>query len=201
MAMHRPMIKGTTEILEKARESDTIFNGCPSCQHDLVLKQLRTWGTVFMIPLAPRKKIRFVYECSQCAETFDPAFRKSLVNRSKYLQLTEDDLLQMQDSFSLLILASILAADGQLSTTEKNLLYTFISRLDSDTRLHLSQVSHFSEEAPTQEKVWEQLDLFRDCFRDALRKEALDAVTCFLQQQELGMQEKKLLYLYERHWN
>jgi hypothetical protein len=196
-----PMLKGTTEIIEAARESETIENGCPACQQDLVLKQFRTWGTLFTIPLAPRKSTRFVYECTSCAGTFDPAMRKTFINRSKYVKVSEDEVLQMRDAFSLTILASVLAADGPLTTKEMNLLYTFISLMDSDTRLHLHLASGFAQDGHIDHRLWEQHDLFCDCFAEELRNGALAEVTAFLQNQELLHEEKKLLQEICRNWN
>ncbi|MEQ1797753.1 MAG: hypothetical protein ABL872_07365, partial [Lacibacter sp.] len=139
--MFIPVLKGSTEFIEKVKDGETIKNGCPQCQHDLLLKQFRVWGTLFLIPVFPKQETRFVYECTSCFETFDPAYRAAFINRAKYLNATPKEIKDLTDAFSLIIASSVLTADNRTIENITDVLKDFSISCRIDLEIHAEKFS------------------------------------------------------------
>ncbi len=196
-----PILKGTTEIIEKVKDGEIIDNGCPNCKNDLLLKQFRTWGTIFMIPVAPRKTTRFIYECIECRETFDPAYRNTFINLGKYRNATPNEIKELTNRLSLYILASVLMSDNRNPESIIDTLKDFAitCRINLETNSDIFSTS-FLEQNNLTELVFEWYDIFRDCFNEEMKNMAMLKVLKYVSIIGLTEKEYKLLYTYSRHW-
>lgn len=196
-----PILSGTTEILEKVNDGEIIECGCPQCNQNLVLKQFRTWGTVFMIPVAPRKNTRFVYECVGCHETFDPAFRSTFINHAKYRNATPVEIKELTNRLSLYILASVLSTDNRTKEFIIDILKDFAiaCRISLETNSDVFNAS-FLEKSKLTELVFDWYNIFRDCFNDEMKYIAIQRVLKYAENIDLSDKETKQMYIYSRHW-
>jgi hypothetical protein len=196
-----PIIKGTTEIIEKVKDGETILRGCPECQHNLLLKQFREWGTVFFIPLAPRKDTRLVYECISCFETFDIAYRNTFINKGKYLNATPKEIWDLTNDLSLTILAAILTSDNRPTENVVTILKDFATSSKIDTITHEEKFSsYYLSQENLAKSVFDSYDIFRDSFADEFRNEALHEALKYCSIIDLSAKETKVLYTFSRHW-
>jgi hypothetical protein len=196
-----PILKGTTEIVEKVKDGETITNGCPQCHQDLLLKQFRTWNTLFMIPLTPSGETRFVYECVSCQETFDPVYRNTFINRAKYLNATPKEVKILTDELSLDMLAAVLKADNRSQDNIIDVLKDFAISRGIDIETHEEKFdSAFLTQGNVSEVVFETYNIFRDCFAEEYRNRALNQVLKFCSTISLSEKETKQLYTFSRHW-
>jgi hypothetical protein len=196
-----PILKGTTEIIEKVKDGETIKNGCPQCRHDLVLKQFRVWGTFFLIPVAPTAETRFVYECTGCSEMFDPVYRTTFINKAKYLNATPKEIRDLTDTFSLTILAAVLTCDNRPLVNVIDTLKDFAISYKIDLETHEEKFSaEFLTKENLAETVLQLYDTFGDSFDEDYRKKALHRVLKYCNLIDLTGKEAKLLYTYSRHW-
>jgi hypothetical protein len=196
-----PILKGTTEIVENVKDGEVIKNGCPKCQKDLLLKQFRVWNTLFLIPIIPSGQTRFIYECVECYETLDPAYRNTFINRGKYLNATPQEIEDLIDAFSLTILSAILTCDHRPTENVVDVLKEFTINYGIDLETHKEK---FDPEFLSQEKlsktVLELYDVFRDCFSEECRNKALHQALEYSNLIDLTVKETKLLYIFSRHW-
>jgi hypothetical protein len=199
--MFIPVLKGYKEILEKVKDGEIISKACPECQHDLVLKQLRKWSTIFMIPYVPGNETRFVYECAECRQFFDVAYRKTFINRARFRNAGPREVKELTDSFSVIIFASLMG-NGDRPIDEKiDVLKDFAiaRRIDLEANAEKFEDSFLSRNDLTAE-VFEWFDIFRDSFESDYRAKALQQVLNFSKTFSLADKEIKLLYTYCRHW-
>jgi hypothetical protein len=196
-----PILKGTTEIIEKVKDGEIIKNGCPKCQQDLLLKQFRVWDTFFLIPIAPSRETRFVYECVSCCETFDPVYRNTFINRAKYLNATPQEIKDLTDAFSLTILSAILTCDHRPTENVVDILKEFTINYGIDLETHKEKFNpEFLSQKELSETVLEWYDVFRDCFSEEYRNKALHQTLKYSNLINLTVKETKLLYIFSRHW-
>jgi|GEM_PF-5812978 len=196
-----PVLKGSTEIIEKVKDGERIINGCPECHQDLLLKQFRVWDTFFLIPIAPTRQTRFVYECVSCRETFDPVYRNLFINKAKYRNSTPQEIKDLTDAFSLTIVSSILTCDHRPTENVVDILKEFAIYYSIDIETHKEKFSaEFLSQKELTKTVFEWYDIFRDCFSEEFRNKALQRILKYGNLTNLTNKEAKVLYTFSRHW-
>jgi hypothetical protein len=196
-----PIVKGSTELIEKVKNGEVIHHGCPACKANLVLKQFRTWNTTFGIPLFPTNEKRFVYECASCKETYDPAYRNAFINRAKYLTSSREEIEALTREFSFTILASLLRLDKERAEDMDAVLVNFGHRLQwSEAQLQEKLAYVKNNDAGLSNEVLDYFDTYRDCFIPELRDKALLDVCRHCAGVGFNKPQEQQLYTYFRHW-
>ena len=196
-----PIVKGTTEIIEKVKDGENIKNGCPQCQQDLLLKQFRVWNTLFFIPIVPSRQTRFVYECISCDETFDPVYRNSYINTARYRNAKPKEIKDLTEAFSLTILSAILTSDGRQSENVADILRAFAINYSIDLETNEEKFSaEFLSQKELSKIVFEWYDIFKDCFSEDYRNKVLYQNLEYSNRINLTVKETKVLYTFSRHW-
>jgi DNA-directed RNA polymerase subunit RPC12/RpoP len=77
------IIFGTRNRYTLSKPGETLPNACPNCGNHLVLKDHKTWGTLFFLPIFPVHTIGKLYECTSCKKAYRSELRDQLVNPQK----------------------------------------------------------------------------------------------------------------------
>jgi hypothetical protein len=73
------IIFGTRGRLTLANPSETLPQACPGCKGDLVLKENKTWFTLFFLPIFPITSKGQFYQCNRCEGAYKSEAREYLV--------------------------------------------------------------------------------------------------------------------------
>jgi hypothetical protein len=196
-----PIVRGKAELIQNIPNGEILDKACPRCQNDLVLKYLRTWRTVFFIPLIPTNEKRFAYECVSCKTAYDPVYREYFLNKAKYQNTTPEQLKALNTEFSLLILASILTTDKSTLIEHKEVLRNFSENTLNDKKefeIIFETIEH--GESPLDDRVFNYYGVYRDCFVDEVRSGIFRTVLTHCKSLQLSNAQQKKLYNFARHW-
>jgi hypothetical protein len=196
-----PIVRGKTELIQDIPNGEILDKACLNCQNDLALKYLRTWRTVFFIPMIPTNEKRFAYECVSCKKAYDPVYREYFINKAKYQNTTSEQLMNLNNEFSLLILASILTTDKTALTEHKEILKNFSENTlnnKQEFELLFDIIGH--GEGTLDERVFNYYGVYRDCFVDELRSNIFRTVLIHCKSLKLSIIQQKKLYIFARHW-
>lgn len=75
------IIFGTRGRLSVANPQDTLQSACPHCRGNLVLKENKTWFTLFFLPIFPITTNGRFYHCGQCDSAYKAEARQHLVSQ------------------------------------------------------------------------------------------------------------------------
>jgi ssDNA-binding Zn-finger/Zn-ribbon topoisomerase 1 len=73
------IIFGTRGRLTNASPSEVLHGSCPGCRGDLVLKENKTWFTLFFMPIFPITSKGKFYQCNRCEGAYKSEAREYLV--------------------------------------------------------------------------------------------------------------------------
>jgi zinc-ribbon family len=74
------IIFGTRNRLTNVSPGETLPGSCPGCRGDLVLKENKTWFTLFFMPIFPITSKGKFYQCTRCEGTYKSEAKQYLVN-------------------------------------------------------------------------------------------------------------------------
>jgi hypothetical protein len=74
------IIFGTRGRLTVANPADTLSSSCQTCKGDLVLKENKTWFTLFFMPIFPISTNGRFYHCDRCNAAYKAEAREYLRN-------------------------------------------------------------------------------------------------------------------------
>lgn len=76
------IIFGTKNRLVTSSTNDVIINGCPHCRANLELKDVKTYFTLFFMPIFPVRTVSTFYHCNSCDGSYRKEAREQLVSQA-----------------------------------------------------------------------------------------------------------------------
>jgi len=115
------IIFGMKTRLTRNSEEEPLPKCCPSCQGDLSLHDLKSWFTLYFIPLIPINKIDSCYKCENCEQTYKEEIKNMLVSPKDQAKIKR----QMEKQFAVTLAACMThmaKIDGKICKKEKAML-------------------------------------------------------------------------------
>jgi hypothetical protein len=75
------IIFGTRRRLTVVNPGETLASSCPHCSGDLVLKENKTWFTLFFLPIFPVNSNGTFYHCNRCDGAYKSEAREYFVTQ------------------------------------------------------------------------------------------------------------------------
>ena len=192
-------LKGKTELLEESKENEVIKNGSPSCKNDLSRMDLRVWNTIFFVPIVRTKEFTPVYFCKKCNQKYDYAYRESFINIGRFSNMTNQELEEFINEFSLKILIAILREGKTINNKLDVTNYCNLYKLDNSLT---EKIDSIAEDEDLVSEIINGYNIFRDIFNSQVKNMVFGRVAIFLQDNkiELNDNQYKIYYMLLKHW-
>lgn len=191
------IIFGTRGRITNASDGDILPSACPNCEADLRLKDLKTWFTLFFIPVFPFDKIDSFYQCSSCDSSYKQSARDALMNAS----ISKDEMVQQAEKLFAKTLVSCMMhmanIDGDIDASEMAEINTVKDRFSQHEEELQNCIDTVKNSDDPEEFVY---DLLRQS-REALTAEAImgiigQSAKVLLADGKIDKEEEKLLKEY-----
>ena len=109
-----------TRISKNKKDLDILQNACPNCKNDLVLSNVKSWFTLYFIPIFPYETLETVYHCNNCKTSYKQEIKGIASKSNQDKQIYEEEKRRRYGLTLIACMIQMAKVDGNISEDEKS---------------------------------------------------------------------------------
>jgi len=124
------IIFGWRTRITQHSDEDILQGACPECQHDLELNNLKSWFTLYFIPIFPYNHIDTLYSCKECEASYRQDAREALLSSAENGQQIMEETKKMFIITLVSCMTHMAKIDGKIDLAEQQEIDDLIAEHD-----------------------------------------------------------------------
>lgn len=109
-----------TRISKNKKDLDILQNACPNCKNDLVLSNVKSWFTLYFVPIFPYQTLETVYHCNNCKTSYKQEIKGITSKSNQDKQIYEEEKRRRYGLTLIACMIQMAKVDGNISEDEKS---------------------------------------------------------------------------------
>lgn len=109
-----------TRISKDKKELDILKNACPNCRNDLILSNVKSWFTLYFVPIFPYETLETVYHCNNCKTSYKQEIKEMISKSNSDKKRFEEETKKRYGLTLIACMIQMAKVDGNISGDEKS---------------------------------------------------------------------------------